>query len=54
MRIAALTTVADESRTKLINGLAKARTNEGSVMSAPPVTLYPKAVFLRTPAPARG
>jgi hypothetical protein len=36
MRIAALTTVADESRTMLLSGLAKARTNGGSVISAPP------------------
>jgi hypothetical protein len=32
MRIAALTTVADDSRTMLINGLAKARTNGRSVI----------------------
>jgi hypothetical protein len=38
MRIAALTTVADESRTMLLSGLAKARTNGGSVISAPPFT----------------
>ena len=36
MRIAALTTVTDESRTMLVNGLAYARTNAKSVISAPP------------------
>jgi len=40
MRIAALATVADESRTMLINGLAQARTNGSSVISAPPLVLY--------------
>jgi hypothetical protein len=39
MRIAALTTVADDSRTMLINGLAQARTNGWSVISALPLTL---------------
>ena len=39
MRIAALANVADDSRTMLINGLAQARTNGGSVISAPPFTL---------------
>jgi hypothetical protein len=39
MRIAALTTVADESRTMLSSGLAKARTNAASVISALPFTL---------------
>jgi hypothetical protein len=39
MRLAPLATVADESRTMLINGLAHARTNGGSVMSALPFTL---------------
>jgi hypothetical protein len=39
MRIAALTTVADESRTMLLSGLATARTNDGSVISALPFTL---------------
>jgi hypothetical protein len=39
MRIAALATVADDSRTMLINGLAQARTNGWSVISAPPSTL---------------
>jgi len=38
MRIAALATVADESRTTLINGLAQARTSERTVISAPPLT----------------
>jgi hypothetical protein len=36
MRIAALTTVADESQTMLVNGLARARTNGWSVILAPP------------------
>ncbi len=39
MRIAALTTVADESRTLLSLGLATARTIAGSVISALPFTL---------------
>jgi hypothetical protein len=46
MRIAALTTVADDSRTMLTGGLAlqrrptpQARTNANSVISAPPFTL---------------
>jgi hypothetical protein len=39
MRITALTTVADESRTMLLSGLAKARTIDGSVISALPLTL---------------
>jgi len=39
MRIAALTTVTDESRTMLSSGLAAARTNAGSVISALPFTL---------------
>ena len=39
MRIAALATVADDSRTMLINGLAKARTNGRSVISALPFPL---------------
>jgi hypothetical protein len=39
MRIAALTTVTDESRTMLTSGLAYARTNAGSVISALPLTL---------------
>ncbi len=39
MRIAALATVADDSRTMLIDGLAQARTNGWSVMSALPSTL---------------
>jgi hypothetical protein len=39
MRLAPLATVADDSRTMLINGLAHARTNGGSVMSALPFTL---------------
>jgi hypothetical protein len=39
MRIAALTTVADESRTMLSGGLATARTIAGSVISALPFTL---------------
>jgi hypothetical protein len=39
MRIAALATVADESRTMLLSGLAKARTIDGSVIPALPLTL---------------
>jgi hypothetical protein len=39
MRIAALTTVTDESRTMLSSGLATARTNAVSVISALPFTL---------------
>jgi len=39
MRIAALTTVADESRTMLSRGLAIARTIGGSVIAALPFTL---------------
>jgi len=38
MRIAALTTVADESRTMLMSGLAIARTIGGSVISGLPFT----------------
>jgi len=38
MRITALTTVADDSRTMLIDGLAQARTTDGSVLSALPLT----------------
>jgi hypothetical protein len=36
MRIAALTNVTDESRTMLVTGLAYARTNARSVISALP------------------
>jgi len=54
MRIAALTTVADDSRTMLSSGLATARTNAGSVMSALPLTLYRIDVSLPTPGPAAG
>jgi hypothetical protein len=39
MRITALTNVIDESRTMLSSGLAQARTNAGSVISAPPFAL---------------
>jgi hypothetical protein len=39
MRIAALTTVADDSRTMLIRGLATARTSDASVIAALPFTL---------------
>jgi len=39
MRLAPLATVADESRTMLINGLAHGCTNGRSVMSALPFTL---------------
>lgn len=52
MRIAALTTVADDSRTMLINGLAKARTNGRSVISALPFTLYCKTCFFANAWPA--
>ena len=38
MRIATLANVADESRTMLISGLAQARTNGRSVISALPLT----------------
>jgi hypothetical protein len=38
MRIATLTTVADESLTMLKNGLGPARTNAMSVISALPMT----------------
>ena len=48
MRIAALTNVADDSRTMLSSGLAaqwmqplRVRTNDVSVISALPFTLYP-------------
>jgi hypothetical protein len=39
MRLAPLATVADESRTMLINGLAQARTSGRSVISALPFAL---------------
>jgi hypothetical protein len=39
MRISALTTVADESRTMLSSGLATARTIAGSVIATLPFTL---------------
>jgi hypothetical protein len=39
MRLAPLTTVADESRTMLSRGLATARTIDASVISALPFTL---------------
>jgi hypothetical protein len=39
MRISALTNVTDESRTMLNSGLAIARTNAGSAISALPFTL---------------
>jgi hypothetical protein len=39
MRLAPLTTVADESRTMLSSGLATARTIAGSVIAALPFTL---------------
>ena len=54
MRIAALANVADDSRTMLINGLAQARTNGRSVMSALPFTLYRNPVSSRTPGPLAG
>ena len=74
MRIAALTNVADDSRTMLSNGLAtqwmqplRVHTNDLSVISALPFTLYPKwplsshlqqaklpLVSLGTPGPRAG
>jgi hypothetical protein len=52
MHIAVLTTVADDSRTMLTSGLTsrrpttpQARTNDLSVISALPFTLYPKDRF---------
>jgi hypothetical protein len=39
MRLTPLTTVADDPRTMLSSGLATARTNAGSVISALPHTL---------------
>jgi hypothetical protein len=52
MHITVLTTVADDSRTRLSGGLApqrlsplRARTNAISVISALPFTLYPKDRF---------
>jgi len=39
MRTAALTNFADDSPTKLINGLAQARTSDVSVMSSLPLPL---------------
>jgi len=53
MRIAALTTVADESRTMLSSGLATARTIAGSVISALPFALYQINVSPPTPGPRR-
>ena len=53
MRIIALTTVADDSRTMLSRGLAIARTIDRSVISALPLTFYRKAVSLPTPGPCR-
>jgi len=60
MRITALTTVTDDSRTMLLVGLAlqrrntpQARTNAVSVISALPFTLYRKTVSPRTPRRAR-
>ena len=53
MRITALTTVADDSRTLLSRGLAIARTLDRSVISALPLTFYRKAVSLPTPDPCR-
>jgi len=62
MRIAALTNVADDSRTMLCDGLTtrrmhtpRAHTNVMSVIAALPFTFYRKSVSLRTPGPlARG
>jgi hypothetical protein len=53
MRLAPLTNVADESRTMLANGLAKARTNGWSVIAALPSTFYRKS-FLRERLPRHG
>ena len=54
MRIAALANVADESRTMLINGLAQARTNGWSVISALPFTLYRSPFLCECLARLRG
>lgn len=54
MRIAALATVANESRTMLSRGLATARTIDRSVIAALPLTFYRKVVSMRTPGPKRG
>jgi hypothetical protein len=51
MRINALTTVADDPRTMLSCGLATARTNDVSVISALPLTFYRKVVSPQTPRP---
>jgi hypothetical protein len=45
MRITALATVADESRTMLLSGLAIARTNGVSVISALPSALFSALMF---------
>jgi hypothetical protein len=54
MRIAALANVADDSRTMLINGLAQARTNGWSVISALPFTLYRSPFLCERLARLRG
>jgi len=63
MRIAALTTVADDSQTILTNGLAWAHTNGRSVISVLPLTMWgdchvaqvgdTNPVSSRTPGPRR-
>jgi hypothetical protein len=54
MRIAALTTVGDDSRTMLSSGLASARTNAGSVKSALPFAFYRIDVSPPSAGPATG
>jgi hypothetical protein len=61
MRLAPLTNVTDDSRTMLRGGLAPrrglspwARTNDVSVISALPFTLYLIDVSSRTPGPRAG
>jgi hypothetical protein len=54
MRLAPLTNVADESRTMLAIGLAKARTNGWSVIAALPSTFYPQVRFFGNACPGTG
>jgi len=61
MRLSPLTNVTDDSRTMLRDGLAprrpvtpQARTNDVSVISALPFTLYPIIVSSGTPGPRAG
>jgi len=60
MRLAPLTTVADESRTMLQSGLAlrrpgrNARTIGGSVIAAPPFTCIPHSCFSANAGPGTG